>query len=221
MQVRDNTAMTGRGVSVYPTDKPRAALILAHGAGAGQKSAFMVAAARALAARGIVTATFDFPYIAEGRKVPDKGPVLEEAWRDAIAQVSARAEFAGLPLFIGGKSMGGRIASQAAAERALPIAGLVFLGYPLHPPGKPAQRRDAHLPNIRVPMLFVQGSRDAFGTADEIRALVPRLARSTELYEVEGGDHSFKVPARVGKPPVVMDGIYDAVAAFIQSPARS
>ncbi len=219
--MRDNTAMTRRGVSVYPTDKARAALILAHGAGAGQKSAFMVAAARALAARGIVTATFDFPYIAQGRKVPDKGPVLEEAWRDAIAQVSARPEFAGLPLFIGGKSMGGRIASQAAADRPLPIAGLVFLGYPLHPPGKPAQRRDAHLPNIRVPMLFVQGGRDAFGTADEIRALLPRLARSTELYEVDGGDHSFKVPARVGKPSVVMDGIYDAVAAFIQSAARS
>lgn len=213
--------MARRGVSVYPSENARAALILAHGAGAGQKSAFMVAAARALAARGVVTATFDFPYIAEGRKLPDKGPVLEDAWRDAIANGSARPEFAGLPLFIGGKSMGGRIASQAAAERPLPISGLVFLGYPLHPPGKPAQRRDAHLPNIQLPMLFVQGSRDAFGTADEIRALLARLARSTELYEVEGGDHSFKVPARLGKPSVVMDGIFDAVAAFIQSAARS
>jgi predicted alpha/beta-hydrolase family hydrolase len=213
--------MARRGVSVYPSENARAALILAHGAGAGQKSAFMVAAARALAARGVVTATFDFPYIAEGRKLPDKGPVLEEAWRDAIANGSARPEFAGLPLFIGGKSMGGRIASQAAAERPLPISGLVFLGYPLHPPGKPAQRRDAHLPNIQLPMLFVQGSRDAFGTADEIRALLARLARSSELYEVEGGDHSFKVPARLGKPSVVMDGIFDAVAAFIQSAARS
>jgi uncharacterized protein len=214
-------AMTRRSVSVYPSENARAALILAHGAGAGQKSAFMIAAARALAARGIVTATFDFPYMAEGRKVPDKGPVLEDAWREAIAQASARPEFTGLPLFIGGKSMGGRIASQAAAERPLPITGLVFLGYPLHPPGKPTQRRDAHLPNIRVPMLFVQGSRDAFGTADEIRGLLPRLAPSTELYEVEGADHSFKVPARVGKPTAVMDGIFNAVAAFIQSAARS
>ena len=214
-------AMTRRGVSVYPSENARAALILAHGAGAGQKSAFMVAAARALAARGIVTATFDFPYMAEGRKVPDKGPVLEDAWREAIAQASARPEFTGLPLFIGGKSMGGRIASQAAAERPLPITGLIFLGYPLHPPGKPTQRRDAHLPNIQVPMLFVQGSRDAFGAADEIRALLPRLAPSTELYELEGGDHSFKVPARFGKPTAVMDGIFNAVAAFIQSAARS
>lgn len=208
-------------VSVYPSENARAALILAHGAGAGQKSAFMVAAARALATRGVVTATFDFPYMAEGRKVPDKGPVLEDAWRDAIAGASSHRAFAGLPLFIGGKSMGGRIASQAAAERPLPISGLVFLGYPLHPPGKPEQRRDAHLPNIQVPMLFVQGTRDAFGTADEIRALLPRLAPTTELYEVEGGDHSFKVPARVGKPAVVMDQIFDRVAAFIQSAARS
>ncbi len=213
--------MTRRGVSIYPTDTAHAALILAHGAGAGQKSAFMVDAARALSSRGIVTATFDFPYMAEGRKVPDKGPVLEEAWREAIAQASARPECAGLPLFIGGKSMGGRIASQAAAEGSLPISGLVFLGYPLHPPGRPEQRRDAHLPQIQLPMLFVQGSRDAFGTADEIRALLPRLASTTQLFEIEGGDHSFKVPARLGKPAVVMERIFDAVAAFIHSATRS
>jgi uncharacterized protein len=213
--------MTRRGVSIYPTDTAHAALILAHGAGAGQKSAFMVDAARALSSRGIVTATFDFPYMAEGRKVPDKGPVLEEAWREAIAQASAPPECAGLPLFIGGKSMGGRIASQAAAEGSLPISGLVFLGYPLHPPGRPEQRRDAHLPQIQLPMLFVQGSRDAFGTADEIRALLPRLASTTQLFEIEGGDHSFKVPARLGKPAVVMERIFDAVAAFIHSATRS
>ena len=213
--------MPGRSVSVYPTEKAHAALILAHGAGAGQKSAFMVAAARALAARRIVAATFDFPYMAEGRKMPDKGPVLEEAWREAIGEASALRALTGLPLFIGGKSMGGRIASQAAAERPLPISGLVFLGYPLHPPGKPNQRRDGHLPGIHLPMLFVQGGRDAFGTADEIRALLPRLAPATELYEVESGDHSFKVPARVRKPSVVMEGIFDEVAAFIQSAARS
>jgi uncharacterized protein len=222
IRLRDNAGMTRREVSVYRTEKPQAALILAHGAGAGQKSAFMVAAARALAARGIVTGTFDFPYMADGRKVPDKAPVLEEAWRDAIAEATARrSAFADLPLFIGGKSMGGRIASQAAAERPLPISGLVFLGYPLHPPGKPNQRRDAHLPDLQLPMLFVQGSRDAFGTAEEIRALLPRLSPRARLYEVEGGDHSFKVPARVGQPAVVMDGIYDAVTAFIHSAARS
>src|SRR5690348_166046 len=136
------------GLSVYPTAQAKAALILAHGAGAGQRSGFMVAASRALAQRGILTATFDFPYMAAGRKVPDRAPVLEDAWRATIANARERADFDGLPLFIGGKSMGGRIASQAAAAGPLPIAGLVFLGYPLHPPGKLDQRRDAHLPSI-------------------------------------------------------------------------
>lgn len=213
--------MAGRGLSVYRSDSPVAGLILAHGAGAGQKSAFMVAAARALTERGVTTATFDFPYIAAGRKVPDRAPVLEQAWRDAIGEAAAHRDFAGLPMAIGGKSMGGRIASQVAAAGPLPITALVYLGYPLHPPGKPEQRRDAHLPDIKVPMLFVQGSRDPFGTADEIRQLLPRLAPATELYEVREGDHSFKVPARVGKATAVMQDIFDRVAAFIRSAARS
>lgn len=200
--------------SVYCTDRRAAALVLAHGAGAGQRSTFMVAAARALADRGIVTMTFDFPYTAEGRKVPDRGPILEAAWRDAVGHVASVPEMRGLPLFIGGKSMGGRIASQAAAAGDLPIAGLVFLGYPLHPPGRPAERRDRHLPAIAAPMLFVQGSRDGFGTADEIRALLPRL-QDAELFEVEGGDHSFKVPARLRPQDEVLQGVYDAVAAFV------
>lgn len=201
---------------MYPTAHASAALILGHGAGAGQRSAFMVAAGRALAERGILTATFDFPYMAAGRKVPDRGPVLEESWRQTIAAAGQRAEFKGLPLFIGGKSMGGRIASQAAAAGSLPIAGLVFLGYPLHPPGKLDQRRDAHLPSIAAPMLFVQGSSDAFGTAHEIRDLLPRLNPATELYEVERGDHSFKVPARGGRSQAdVLAAIYDVVARFV------
>lgn len=208
-------------MSVYRSESPVAALILAHGAGAGQKSAFMVAAARAFVARGITTATFDFPYIAEGRKVPDRGPVLEAAWRDAVADATTHPDFGGLPLVVGGKSMGGRIASQAAAAGPLPIVGLVFLGYPLHPPGKPGQRRDAHLPAITQPMLFVQGSRDPFGTADEIRELLPRLGPAAELHEVREGDHSFKVPARAGKASAVMNDIFDRVAAFVRSAAGS
>ena len=206
------------GLSVYPTATPIAAVILAHGAGAGQRSAFMVAAARALTTRGLVVATFDFPYMAQGRKVPDKAPVLEESWRSTIAEAGNREELAGLPLFIGGKSMGGRIASQAAAGGALPLAGLIFLGYPLHPPGKPDQRRDAHLPSISAPMLFVQGSADAFGTAREIRELLPRLNARTELHEVDGGDHSFKVPARGGRShPSVLEEIYDRIGTFVGS----
>jgi predicted alpha/beta-hydrolase family hydrolase len=172
----------------------RAAFLFGHGAGAGQASPFIVRVARSLAGRGIAVATFDFPYMIAGRRVPDRPPVLEAAWREAIDDARRRLE--GLPLFIGGKSMGGRIASHVAAGgNAGTLAGLVFFGYPLHPPGKPAERRDAHLPGITEPMLFVQGSRDALGTAAEIRELLPRLQRAS-LHEVHGGDHSLKVPAR-------------------------
>jgi len=196
---------------VYPSDSAFAAIVVAHGAGAGQTSPFLVRTAKGLAARGLGTATFDFAYMAAGRHVPDKAPVLESAWRDAIE--AAAGTFAGLPLFIGGKSMGGRIASQVAAQDHRALAGLVFLGYPLHPPGKPDQRRDAHLPRIEEPMLFVQGSRDAFGTADEIRALLPTLRRAA-LHEVAGGDHSFKVGRRTPDP---LDSILDTVAGWARA----
>ena len=179
---------------VYEAASPRAALVLGHGAGAGQYSSFMVRVGRALAEGGVSVATFDFPYITAGRKVPDRTPVLEGTWRAAIE--AARQRFTALPLFIGGKSMGGRIASHVAADRSAGrIAGLVFFGYPLHPPGKPQQRRDAHLSAIAEPMLFVQGGNDTFGSGDEIRVLLPRLQRAT-LHEVRGGDHSLKVLAR-------------------------
>ena len=200
-------------MKVYRSRSPVAALVVAHGAGGGQKTAFMVRTAEGLAARGIVAATFDFPYMSAGKRVPDKAPVLEAAWRVAID--SARERMPGVPLFIGGKSMGGRIASHVASQGCPGLAGLVFLGYPLHPPGKPDPRRDAHLPAIAEPMLFVQGSRDAFGTSAEIRALVPKLQRAT-LHEVPGGDHSFKVSGRgAPKPEVVHGDILDAVRNWI------
>lgn len=204
-------------LSVYSSDRARAGLVLAHGAGAGQQSRFMVETSRALAGRGITTATFDFPYITRGRSAPDKAPVLEAAWRDAIAAARADQAFAALPLFIGGKSMGGRIASHVAAQGAEGIAGLVFLGYPLHPPGRPETRRDAHLPAIKEPMLFVQGTRDEFGTSAEIRELLPRLNPKAALFEVADGDHSFKVRVKLtGRPQqAIIDEIYDRVAAFI------
>lgn len=180
-------------LTVYPSESAVAAIVVAHGAGAGQTSPFMVRTARGMAERGIAAATFDFPYMAERRKVPDRAPVLETAWRSAID--AARRQIADVPLFIGGKSMGGRLASHVASQGgAGALAGLVFLGYPLHPPGNPQKRRDGHLPAIVEPMLFVQGSRDTFGTGDEIRALLPSLQRAT-LHEIAGGDHSFKVPA--------------------------
>jgi uncharacterized protein len=201
-------------LTTYSTASPQAALVLAHGAGAGQKSPFMVRFSQGMALRGISTATFDFPYIAAGRKAPDRAPVLEAAWRDALD--AAKGEFRGLRLVIGGKSMGGRIASHVAAQGGEGIHGLVYLGYPLHPPGKPDQRRDAHLPAIAEPMLFVQGTRDAFGTAAEIAALLPSLQRA-ELHQVDGGDHSFKVSGRKGD---VIEGIMDTVATWIAARAR-
>lgn len=205
-------------LSVYSSDRATAGLVLAHGAGAGQQSRFMVDSAKALAERGVTTATFDFPYITAGRSVPDKAPVLESAWRDAIAAARRDKAFAHLPLFIGGKSMGGRIASHVAAQGIEDLAGLVFLGYPLHPPGRPDQRRDAHLPRVKEPMLFVQGTRDLFGTADEIRALLPGLHPRVKLYEITDGDHSFKVRVKIAgrKQEAVLAALYDEVAAFVR-----
>lgn len=204
-------------LSVYPSDQPLAGLVLAHGAGGGQRSRFMVDAANALALRRVTVATFDFPYVTEGRKVPDKGPVLESHWRAVIDAARRDPAFAGLPLFIGGKSMGGRIASQVAAQGVESVAGLVFLGYPLHPPGRPEQRRDRHLPAIVQPMLFVQGTRDQFGTAQEIRGLLPRLNPASTLFEVADGDHSFKVRVKsVGRTQqAVLQEIFDVVARFV------
>jgi len=209
-------------LSVYPSDRAIAALVLGHGAGSGQHSGFMVEAGRQLSARAIVVATFDFPYIAAGRKSPDKAPVLEEAWRAAIAEARADEAFRSLPLFIGGKSMGGRIASHVAAQGVEGVSGLVFLGYPLHPPGRPQQRRDAHLPAIAQPMLFVQGSRDEFGTAGEIRELLPRLNPHAQLFEVADGDHSFKVRVKITgkKQDAVFTEIFDRVETFIRSVRR-
>ena len=177
-------------LTAYRASQPTAALVLGHGAGAGQSSPFMVRVAKGLASRGISAATFDFPYMIAKRHMPDKPPVLESTWREAIAE--ATETFADLPLFIGGKSMGGRIATQVAAQERGNVRGVVLLGYPLHPPGKPQQRRDAHLPAIDVPILFVQGSRDTFGTPDELRPVLDRIEPEPTLHIVEGGDHSFK-----------------------------
>jgi len=202
-------------LTVYRSEKPVAALVLAHGAGAGQLSSFMVEAARGFATRGVSTATFDFPYITARRKVPDRAPVLEQAWREAIE--SARGELGTLPLFIGGKSMGGRIATHVAAQKNVgSVSGVVLLGYPLHPPGRPEQRRDAHLPDIAEPMLFVQGEKDAFGGAGEITALLPRLQRAI-LHEIPGGDHSFRVPGGKGKQQEAFEQILDIATGWMQS----
>ncbi|HWW84743.1 MAG TPA: alpha/beta fold hydrolase [Vicinamibacterales bacterium] len=178
----------------------RVTLILGHGAGAGQRSSFMVAFARALEALGVDAVTFDFPYMQEKRRVPDRGPILESCYRKVISSVATNVAGHGERLFIGGKSMGGRIATQvAAADPQLAIAGLVLLGYPLHPPGAPDKRRDQHLPAIARPVLFVQGSRDTFGTPEELEPAVSAMRPTPTLHVVANGDHSFKVREKDSK----------------------
>jgi uncharacterized protein len=153
----------------------------------------MIRMAHALLARGFDVVTFDFLYSHAGRRVPDRNDVLEATWKAAADAVRARRGTQ-TPLFVGGKSMGGRIATQVAARKGFgDIGGLVLLGYPLHPPGKPALLRAAHLPAVHAPMLFVQGSRDGFGLPDELRPIVESLP-SARLFVVQGGDHSLAPP---------------------------
>jgi predicted alpha/beta-hydrolase family hydrolase len=186
----------------------RVTVVLAHGAGAPMDHPFMNAIAEGIAGKEIRVARFEFPYMAARRdggkrRAPDREPMLMQAWREVVSELGAAER-----LVIGGKSMGGRIASQVAAADSRGIAGVVMLGYPLHPPGRPDKPRTKHLPAIKVPMLFVQGSRDAFGTPDELRPVMKHLTAPATLYVVEGGDHSFKVPK---KGPVPQDQVYDRV----------
>jgi len=189
-------------------------LILGHGAGADQTSAFMVAFATALAERGIDTVTFNFLYSEHGRRIPDPNGRLESCWRAVIETVRGRITPGAGKLAIGGKSMGGRIASQVAAGGVGELAGLVFLGYPLHPPGRPDRLRAAHLPDVKAPMLFVQGSGDAFGTPAELQPIIGQLQSLAELFVVEWGDHSFKVPKSAG---LRQQDVYRAVQDRIES----
>jgi uncharacterized protein len=195
-------------------------VILGHGAGAGQLHPFMRLFASGLAARGFDTMTFNFVYMEQGRGVPDPKAKLEACYSAVIEAAQKHKKLKGNRVAIGGKSMGGRIASQVAAtpETAEHVTALVFLGYPLHPPGRPDKLRDAHLPEITAPMLFVQGSRDTFGMADEIRSLIKRLHLPATLYPIEGGDHSLKVPKR-GNPPQaeVYETTMDEIARWLRT----
>jgi predicted alpha/beta-hydrolase family hydrolase len=208
---------TGANVTalVYASDNPpaNATLILAHGAGAGQRSPFIVSFSRGLAARGLDIVTFNFPYTEQHRRVPDRRPVLDACYDAVIQAARQQVASAQVALFIGGKSMGGRIATHvAAADPALPVAGLVLLGYPLHPPGRPTERRDAHLGDVRRPMLIIQGSRDTFGTPAEFASLMGSLSPTPTMHVVEGGDHSFKI-ARDGK--AAQESVHDEVQRTI------
>jgi predicted alpha/beta-hydrolase family hydrolase len=189
--------------------------VLAHGAGAGMRHAFMEGMATALADRAVATLRYQFPYAEQGRRRPDSPQVAQEAVRAAVARAAELAP--GLPLVAGGKSYGGRMTSHAAAAepRLLGVRGLVFLGFPLHAAGRPGVTRAAHLPGVGVPMLFVQGTRDALADLALIRSVVGPLGASATLHVVVGADHGFRVPKASGRTPdAVLGEIADAVVEW-------
>jgi predicted alpha/beta-hydrolase family hydrolase len=187
--------------------------VVAHGAGAGMRHPFLESISGVLAGLGIATLRYQFPYIEAGRKRPDYPPVLEATVR---AAASLAAELApDLPLVAGGKSLGGRMTSGAAADGTLPgVRGLAFLGFPLHPPGQPGTHRADHLARIDLPMLFLQGTRDGFARLDLITEVSGRLASAT-LHLVDDGDHSFAVPKRAGRSSAdVLQELGDTIAQW-------
>jgi predicted alpha/beta-hydrolase family hydrolase len=195
--------------------RPRALYVLAHGAGAGMKHPFMAAVATELAERGIATLRYQFPYMEQGGRRPDPPKLAHATVRAAVAE-GARL-LADLTLIAGGKSFGGRMTSQAQATAPLRgVHGLVFLGFPLHPAGQPSAERGKHLFDVQVPMLFLQGTRDALAALDQLQPLCKALGKRATLKLFQDADHSFHVPARTGrKDPQVRSEILDALAEWI------
>lgn len=171
--------------------------VLAHGAGAGMRHPFLSAMAKALAERDIATLRYQFPYMEAGSRRPDTPAIAHAAVRGAIAEARRRAP--GVSLIAGGKSFGGRMTSQAEALEPLGVVGLAFLGFPLHPPGKPGDERAIHLSDVRVPVLFLQGTNDEFAELSLLQTLCRRLGERATLHLIEGANHSFRVPARSGR----------------------
>jgi predicted alpha/beta-hydrolase family hydrolase len=220
-----NYPASATGYPASATGASLGVLVLAHGAGAGQTHPFMVTYARGLSARGLDVVTFDFPYVEQGRRSPDRAPVLEEAFRSAVASATGTVERASTALgarrvFIGGKSMGGRMAVRLAADPDAwpstlpPIGGVIVFGYPLRPPGGKIGDRGDHFAHLSAPALIVQGTRDSFGGPDDIRS----VATNVTVHAVDGGDHSFGVPksARLDQQSVHAQ-IMDAVIEWVRS----
>jgi uncharacterized protein len=195
----------------------RACYVLAHGAGAGMNHPFMSAVARGLADRGIATLRYQFPYMDKGSKRPDPPKVAHATVREAVAEAARRLP--GVPLFAGGKSFGGRMTAQAQALEPLEgVRGLAFLGFPLHAAGKPSDERAAHLADVRVPMLFLQGTRDDLADLALLRPIVKALGARATLETFDDADHSFHVPARTGrKDAEVMTDLVDRLARWISA----
>ena len=213
----DSTTATGSvsGLLVHPPDA-RLLYVVAHGAGGGMRHPFMDKIAQGLAGKGVATLRYQFPYMEQGKRSPDPPHIAEATVRAAVRAAAEAAP--DLPIVAGGKSFGGRMTSSAAAVEPLAgVEGLVFLGFPLHPPGKPGTKRAAHLDEVRLPMLFLQGSRDSFAALELLRPVCARLAPAATLHVVEGADHSFKVPKRSGRTETeVMAELVGAIAAWAE-----
>ncbi|MHC1741621.1 MAG: alpha/beta family hydrolase [Syntrophobacteraceae bacterium] len=189
------------GVLTVPEDfDGRRGLILAHGAGNDMHQAMIVALAEALGQGGCLTLRFNFLYREEGRNSPDRPEVLYQAWEGAYRFLSEHARYRPNDIIAAGKSLGGRIASQLVAENRLPVKQLIFLGYPLHPAGKPEKLRDEHLYQIGIPMLFIAGTRDPLCGLELLKTVLVRLKAPWTLETIENGDHSFYVPKSYGVP---------------------
>jgi uncharacterized protein len=190
--------------------------VLAHGAGAGMRHSFLESISATLAARGVATMRYQFPYMEAGSRRPDSPAVAEATVRAVVAQAAAAAPE--LPMIAGGKSFGGRMTSGAAASSLPGVRGLAFLGFPLHPPGRPGTRRADHLVRVELPMLFLQGTRDQFAQADLITGVCQRLGNRATLHPVEGGDHSFGVPKSSGRTPVqILNELADTLVQWARS----
>src|SRR4051812_6691643 len=195
-------------------DSARACFVFAHGAGAGMAHPFMETIATGLHDRGIATLRYQFPYMEKASKRPDAPDVAHAAVRAAVAEAARRCP--GLPLIAGGKSFGGRMTSQAQALTPLPgVRGLAFLGFPLHPAGKPSDTRAAHLADIRVPILFVQGTRDKLAELPLLEPMLQRIGATAHLHVVRDADHSFHVAARARGSRDVLGEVMDAIAGWI------
>jgi predicted alpha/beta-hydrolase family hydrolase len=196
---------------------PKACLALAHGAGVGMSHDSMVAVAQGLAARHIAVLRYQFPYMERGSKRVDPPAVAQAVVRAAVS--SARTRAAAMPLFAGGRSFGGRMTSQAQAQTPLEgVRGLVFFAFPLHPAGAPSNERASHLKDVRIPMLFLQGTRDTLADLELLRSTVKSLGPRASLVLAQDADHSFHVPAKTGrKDSEVLAGILDAAASWIIS----
>ena len=188
-------------------------LVVAHGAGSGMGSPFVTGFCAAARELRLTTLRFDFAYMAEGRKAPDRAPRLIEGYEAAFA---AASRLGPAPVLACGKSMGGRIGSMAVAE-GMPAAGRAFLGYPLHPPGAPEKIRDAHLYEIAVPMLFLQGTRDTFARPDLLHGVIDRLGDRATLVEIENANHSFQVPGGPRDGAAIGASLAPRVAAFVST----